>query len=524
MNSNSTTPNNTVNLSTDPGSTLQTAYDLGILENSLTINESVGGSDQGDVYQFEVTESGQYSFDLANSDADVELYIVNSAGQTVYHISNSASGTINDLSFGFNEGTYFAAIVSTDGSATDYTLNISNPSNSTSTKTNTITPSTDPDFTFNNAYDLGVIDSNLAVNESVGGTDDGDGYQFEITESGTYNFTLDGLSANAELWIFDSQGNTIDSSALTGSQAESVTLDLTAGTYFAGIASADGVETDYTFEIASDGGLNNPPNTNVITPPTDPDFTFNNAYDLGVIDSNLAVNESVGGTDDGDGYQFEITESGTYNFTLDGLSANAELWIFDSQGNTIDSSALTGNQAESVTLDLTAGTYFAGIASADGVETDYTFEISSDGGSNNPPTDNGDAGDTFDTALDVGTLESGDTATASGSIGGTDTWDIFQFTIDEASDFEAVLDGLDADVDLGLWNSEGTLVDGSTTTGTSAENLSAVLDIGTYYVGVVSYDGVETPYDLEFTVDGSTNSYFSSLEAETTNSFSEVFL
>jgi hypothetical protein len=262
---------------------------------------------------------------------------------------------------------------------------------------------------------------------------------------------------------------------------------------------------------------------NTINPSTDPVFTFENAYNLGAIDSNLVVNESVGGTDDGDGYQFEITESGTYNFTLDGLSANAELWIFDSQGNIIDSSASTGTQSEAVTLDLTAGTYFAGIASADGVETDYSFAISGDGATE-PPTNNGDAGDTFDTALDIGTLKSGDTATTSGNIGGTDIWDVFQFTVDEASEFAAILDGLDANVDLGLWNSQGTLVDASITTGTGAENISAVLDTGTYYLGVFSYDGVETPYDLEFTVDGSTGSSFTSLEAETTNPFSEAFL
>ena len=70
------------------------------------------------------------------------------------------------------------------------------------------------------------------------------------------------------------------------------------------------------------------------TTPTDAGETFEEALDLGIFDVNTSgvITDGVGSSDLIDLYQFSIDQSNDFSFTLDGLSADTDLYIFDGNG------------------------------------------------------------------------------------------------------------------------------------------------------------------------------------------------
>lgn len=260
--------------------------------------------------------------------------------------------------------------------------------NTNNTVPTTTTPQVDPGYAFETAFDLGVADNGLTVNEAVGGTDEGDVYAFSVTEAGLYNVSLDGLVADADLMLIDSQRQVIDFSIMEGSESELISAQLTPGNYYAIAETYDGEATNYTLNINSDPLTTSPDNEindlqtdlnttveNVITPQVDPGFTFETAFDLGVADNGLTVNETVGATDEGDIFTFSISEGSLYNISLDGMTADTDLVLTDSQGQAIDMSQMVGAQGELITAQLAPGDYYAIAQSYDLLDTNYTLNI-----------------------------------------------------------------------------------------------------------------------------------------------------
>ncbi|MCC0175409.1 hypothetical protein I4641_00240 [Waterburya agarophytonicola K14] len=103
-----------------------------------------------------------------------------------------------------------------------------------------------------------------------------------------------------------------------------------------------------------------------------------------VIENNFVIVNTYERGSEEDSYQFEIAQSGTYDVELTNLEANLDLSIADREGNTLYSSAESGNQAEFIAADFAPGSYTASITGEGDVETSYSFSItktSSDGGS-----------------------------------------------------------------------------------------------------------------------------------------------
>ena len=81
-------------------------------------------------------------------------------------------------------------------------------------------------------------------------------------------------------------------------------------------------------------------------------------------------------------------------------------------------------------------------------------------------------------------------------VGTEDTNDYYKFTLANSSNFNLSLNGLSSDADVHLLDSTGTtLLQSSTSGGTSAESISTVLNAGAYYVRVFPYSG-STNYNL----------------------------
>jgi ELWxxDGT repeat protein/VCBS repeat-containing protein len=111
------------------------------------------------------------------------------------------------------------------------------------------------------------------------------------------------------------------------------------------------------------------------------------------------------------------------------------------------------------------------------------------------------AGNTQPTAFDLGKNLAG-TATYRDRIGGvTDTDDFFQFSVATEGRVTISLADFNADLDLGLYDSTGTLIQASTQVGTTPEAIVAQLAAGTYFIQVNPFNPSEfTPYALSLSI------------------------
>ena len=107
--------------------------------------------------------------------------------------------------------------------------------------------------------------------------------------------------------------------------------------------------------------------------------------------------------------------------------------------------------------------------------------------------------DTGETTFDLYSLDilnDSDTIDFVDSIEGSNHPDIYQFSIDQSNEVAITLNGLSADADLWLYDSNYEIVAVSNNPSFEAEILSGTLDAGNYTLGVVSYDGYDTDYSL----------------------------
>ncbi|MBE9044695.1 pre-peptidase C-terminal domain-containing protein [Pleurocapsales cyanobacterium LEGE 10410] len=113
-----------------------------------------------------------------------------------------------------------------------------------------------------------------------------------------------------------------------------------------------------------------------------------------------------------------------------------------------------------------------------------------------PSPDPIDPGETIDEALDLGIFDGSGFLTQTGDVGSSDPIDLYQFTISQNNNFNFVLEGMSADADLHLVNTSGQIIAASENADLNAEFLDVNLGAGTYFLGVASYDGIDTSYDL----------------------------
>jgi hypothetical protein len=84
----------------------------------------------------------------------------------------------------------------------------------------------------------------------------------------------------------------------------------------------------------------------------------------------------LGAEDSRDFYRFKVLNTSNFELHLDGLSANANVFLGDDRGNLIASSRDPGNLSESISTTLAAGSYYVLARSADQVSTDYQLTLS----------------------------------------------------------------------------------------------------------------------------------------------------
>ncbi|UBF23799.1 PPC domain-containing protein [Kovacikia minuta CCNUW1] len=227
---------------------------------------------------------------------------------------------------------------------------------------------TTTDFVGNNrgtAYNIGDLNNfNFNWNDSVSTSDADDFFRVRMTNAGVANFSLSGMSADADLYLYNSSGGLITYSNAGGASNESISRFLAAGTYYLQVHSFAGSTTNYHL------------NTNGAGPATDPGSSRFSAHDLGNINrSSRGWNDYVGSGDASDWHHFELTESTNWHLSLTGLSADADVALYNSNGAFITSSTAGGSANESINRFLTAGDYYVQVYQYSG-STNYSLGMS----------------------------------------------------------------------------------------------------------------------------------------------------
>ncbi|KYC34731.1 hypothetical protein WA1_49265 [Scytonema hofmannii PCC 7110] len=239
--------------------------------------------------------------------------------------------------------------------------------------------------------------------------------------------------------------------------------------------------------------------------------TIRTATALKVTPNPLTVRDwvgSAGGALDRDYYRFSLTERSSFNLTLDGLSADADVRLIRDANNNgrVDSSEVTassirsGNLSESISFTLDAGTYFIQVFPYTSTQnTYYNLRVSAD-----PiigvPIDS--AGNSLSGARDI-TVDS-TFRTYSDWVGPQDTNDYYRFSVANSRDFNMVLHNVTQNLGFQLISDRNTngIVDNGEVLGVGVRDADTIefpgadLTAGTYYVRVFSSGTNASSYDL----------------------------
>ena len=149
----------------DPGNTLTSAFNIGMLIDSYSVQDFVGNSDSNDYYRFTLARDSNFNLSLGGLNANADVKLIqdkNNNGVVDYDetIAGSyASGTNPDsISRALTTGTYYIQVYPV-GAATNYILNLS--------AIPTTTP-TDPGNSLSTALDLGILNNSRPFSSFAG--------------------------------------------------------------------------------------------------------------------------------------------------------------------------------------------------------------------------------------------------------------------------------------------------------------------------------------------------------------------
>ncbi|NJL66531.1 MAG: hypothetical protein HC894_06375 [Microcoleus sp. SM1_3_4] len=228
---------------------------------------------------------------------------------------------------------------------------------------------------------LGSIPGGTTVQGAVGDEDYADFFQFQVVQTSIVNFGLSGMSADADLALYqDANGDgelggdeiisASDRSGTANETIENITLD--PGKYFLSVEAYEG-NTNYSLSLAGVAGTvaadlaGDRPSTARLLPP----------------DGEVELHDYVGGADAVDTYRLEVRNPGYLDIFTDNQKAdvNLTLWSDRNNNNQLDADEIVGrgtNEIQENSID--PGTYYVNVT-APGAATPYEISAISAPGS-----------------------------------------------------------------------------------------------------------------------------------------------
>ena len=428
------------------GNNLAEALDLGTIEGDLTVEEYLTSLDRTDTYRINLIEDSDFSATIDSSEIGFRLIQdTNGNGRedfgdfVAYSFYND--GAPETISQVLPEGEYFLRL-DLYGNDTNYDLTLE-------ASPTTITEDSAGN-TLATALDLGNLDNgSQTIDEFVGNfLDPADVYKFSLAEDSELNITVESVGNGTYVQLIqDTNGNGIADfeDAITYPRfndeldLQQIDTVLTAGDYFVKVEQFFS-NSRYNLELEA-------------TPTTiaedNAGETFGDAFDLGTLETDRTESGFVGGLDNFDFYKFNLVEDSNLSIDIDAVNPNTSLALFqdvngngeEDFGDFLTSSFNFNGDPAAIDAVLPAGEYFVRVdLFFDNSTYDLTLETS-------PTTILEDtAGETLDTALDLGTLSA--SQTVSEFLGILDRADVYKFTLTEDTDFNAIVDSENVNLSL----------------------------------------------------------------------------
>ena len=228
---------------------------------------------------------------------------------------------------------------------------------------------------------LGSVPGGTTLQGAVGDADYVDFFQFQVTTTSIVNFGLSGLSADADLLLYQDKNDDgelggdeiISASERSGAEnetIENVTLD--PGKYFLSVEAYEG-NTNYSLSLAGVAGTVAPdlagdrPSTARLLPP----------------DGEVELHDYVGGADAVDAYRLEVLNGGYLDLFAENRKAdlNLTVWSDRNSNNQLDADEIVAQGTNEIQEDnIDPGTYYVNV-SAPGAPTPYKISAISEPGS-----------------------------------------------------------------------------------------------------------------------------------------------
>lgn len=292
------------------------ATDLGVLNDTLSVNDFVGDSDVYDFYRFTLNTPSEVTIDLTGLSADADLVLgqdINGDGLITDNRDINGDGLITDVDQEFLRisedgdlnpetmilqlypGNYFLWVKQYQGD-TNYNLNLNA----------TPYPFLQPDDAGNTlatARNVGTLNSLVAFNDVVEPFDRYDVYRIQLpTQSDltvNLNFLNPSVNADADIWIgqdrngsgYIEENEYVFEQFQPGTTPETIALDgLNSGEYFVVVQQAQG-NTGYTLDMSATPNLTLP---QFLDPSGVPNYS--SYYGWGLVDAAKAVALATGQT------------------------------------------------------------------------------------------------------------------------------------------------------------------------------------------------------------------------------------
>ncbi|WP_099069623.1 calcium-binding protein [Nostoc linckia] len=352
------------------------------------------------------------------------------------------------------------------------------------------------------------LEQNVILIDSVSSTDTDDYYKF-YTLYGPSNLyaSMLGLSADADLFIYDQNQNLIASSTKGGNLSETINTSLQGNQYYyVKVRHYSGNPTNYSLYLYNDYS------GSTLATARDIGTSWGQSSDKYLAYNKINWQDYLDYRDNVDVVKFKMEAPGTISLRMKdftytgGLQAKMEL--LDSNGNVLRT--ISGTVGDGLNVDrysAPAGTYYVRYTQISGSDP-YSLRIVTDY-----------AGDVTGTARDLGNV-SGSSRRLYDMVGGPfglptyeDANDLYKFTLDKTSPIDIRLDidtfvfptpTFDANLRLARdTNNDGFISADEVILSSSNpgdDSLSTTLGAGTYYVQVVQ-NGAYTNYQLDIDSD-----------------------
>ncbi|MGC5327449.1 pre-peptidase C-terminal domain-containing protein [Brevibacillus sp. SYSU BS000544] len=349
----------------------------------------------------------------------------------------------------------------------------------------TVTPIEDK-FEPNNDSDRATTFTTDSLEATIHEATDVDYYRIEVEKLSDVDLTLSQIPTDTDynLELLNESLQTVATASSTGTEDESITKRLEAGSYYLKVVSASGYSASNVYQLGKQ-----------ITA-----VTSGNPFDKAIpIAMRSPVFGAIESTDQVNLYRLDIATAGSAVVLADTLPVDpsqseplpGKLYTFqllDEEGKSIGNEFPGDPSHATVVGNVTPGTYYVRVTGTSLFDPRFRYKLVVDGSATSVVKDSFENNDKPDEAKQL------DDTSVSANLHSTADIDYFTFDVSDRSNVIVTLTNIPTgqDYTLEILDSNLATVEQKTTSGNANENFQRILEAGKYYAKVTSASGASS--------------------------------